>query len=81
MAHHAVTLGRYDEPGITWTHGKCRCGWEGPLRVAPQQAAVDAGWHLMDPGLVDFGDGWHAVVGDERERLYERFVPGWKASG
>jgi hypothetical protein len=77
MAEHRVALGTYDEPGLTRANGECQCGWMGPLRVASAQAAVDAGWHLMDPGLVVFGDDWHAVVGDERRRLYERFTPAW----
>lgn len=75
MVEHLVSLDGYDEPGITWRYGRCRCGWVGPFRVARAQAAVDAGWHLLDPEMADFGADWHDAVGEERARLYARFRP------
>jgi len=77
VADHRVALGTYDEPGITWTRATCGCGWEGPLRQSSAQGAVDAGWHLMDPALVVFGDDWHKSDAEDLERLYRQFTPAW----
>ena len=72
---HSVALETYDEPGHTFTVAACSCRWKGPLRVRRQQGAIDAARHLDDPLRQDYGDDWHNVVGDDRDRLYAKFGP------
>lgn len=73
VADHRVALKSSDEPGHLWTSAVCSCTWQGSLRVARGQAAIDAAWHLADPIRVDFGPDWHDVVGDERAQIYRRY--------